>query len=461
MTDSRSTALKFAKENRSRFLDDLKELIAIPSISADSAYKQDIRRAAKWVVARLKAVGFENVKTMESMGGHPIVYGDWMKAGAKASTMLVYGHYDVQPADPLELWETKPFEAVKKGDYLVGRGASDMKGQVVASIAAMEAVMKAGGPPVNIKWMVEGEEEMGSASLADFIKANEKTFACDFALNPDAGMLAPDQPTLTYGLRGLAYFEIHLTGPDKDLHSGFYGGAVRNPGNELARLISLMHDEKNRITLPGFYDSVRALSKEEREGFKRIPHITDADYAREAGVSGLWGEEGFTAFERATSRPTLEVNGMLSGYIGEGPKTVLPSKAMAKISCRLVADQTPKQVEQQMVAFVKEHCHSAVKWEVKMISDADASISKIDSREMKAMDKALETVWGKKVIYRREGGSIPVVAYLQNVLGAECVNTGFGLPDDLIHSPNEHLHLPTWEKGIDALVNFIYNLGEN
>jgi acetylornithine deacetylase/succinyl-diaminopimelate desuccinylase-like protein len=407
----------------------------------------------------LKAIGFENIKTMDT-GGHPVVYADWMKAGPKAPTMLVYGHYDVQPADPIELWESDPFRAVQKGEYLIGRGSSDMKGQVVASLAAFESALKAGELSFNVKWLVEGEEEMGSESLSHFIEANKKVFACDFALNPDAGMLAPDQPTLTYGLRGLAYFEIHLTGPDKDLHSGFYGGAVRNPGNELSRLIGLMHDEKNRITLPGFYDSVRELSKEEREGFKRVPHTTDADYAREAGVSGLWGEEGFTAFERATSRPTLEVNGIYCGYIGEGPKTVLPSKAMAKISCRLVADQTPKQVHEQMTAFVKAHCHPAVKWEVRLISDADPSISKIDSREMKAMEKALEAVWDKKTVYRREGGSIPVVAYLQNVLGAECVNTGFGLPDDLIHSPNEHLHLPTWEKGIDALVHFIYNLGE-
>ncbi|HLD93470.1 MAG TPA: dipeptidase [Anaerolineales bacterium] len=459
MADSRSKALEFAKQNRGRFLDELKELVAIPSISADSAHKSDIKRASEWLEAKLKALGFENVKSMDT-GGHPIVYGDWMKAGAKAPTMLVYGHYDVQPPDPLELWESKPFEAVKKGDYLVGRGTSDMKGQVIASLAAVESALTAGEVPVNIKWMIEGEEEMGSGSMADFIRANSKTFASDFALNPDAGMLAADQPTLTYGLRGLAYFEIHLTGPDKDLHSGYYGGTVRNPGNELARLISGMHDEHNRVTLPGFYDSVRNLDDEERAEFKRVPHASDSDYIRAAGVTELWGEEGYTAFERATARPTLEVNGILCGYTGEGPKTVLPSKAMAKVSCRLVADQSPKQVEQQMMAYVKEHCHPAVKCEVKMISDGDPAISERDSRPMKAMDKALEAIWGKKAIYRREGGTISAVAYMQKILGAECVNTGFGLPDDLIHSPNEHMHLPTWEKGVDALIHFIYNLGE-
>lgn len=459
MTDPRSTALQFAKDNRERFLKELGELVAIPSISADSAYKADIKRAAEWLIAKLKALGFENIKMMET-GGHPLVYADLLKAGPNAPTMLIYGHYDVQPADPLELWETKPFEAVKKGDYLIGRGTSDMKGQVIASLAAVEAALKAGSLPVNIKWMIEGEEEIGSSSMADFIQANKDTFACDFALNPDAGMLAPDQPTLTYGLRGLAYFEIHLTGPAMDLHSGFFGGAVRNPGNELARLISGMHDEKNRVTLPGFYDSVLPLDAEERAEFKRIPHTGDEDYAREAGVSGLWGEEGFTAFERATSRPTLEVNGILCGYTGEGPKTVLPAKAMAKISCRLVANQKPKDVEKQLNAYMKAHAHPAIKWEVKMISDADASISKRDSHEMRAMSKAQETVWGSKPIFRREGGSIPVVAYFQDVLKAEAVNTGFGLPTDLIHSPNERMHLPTWEKGIDSLIHFIYNLGE-
>jgi len=457
MADPRSKAIQFAHDNRSRFLDELDQLVAIPSVSADSTYKPDILRAAEWLVSKLKNLGFEHVKTLDT-GGHPIVYADLMKAGSKAPTMLVYGHYDVQPADPLELWESPPFKTTQRGALLFGRGTSDMKGQVIASLAAVEAALTAGSVPVNIKWMIEGEEEIGSSSMADFIKANDKLFACDFALNPDAGMLAPDQPTLTYGLRGLAYFEIHLTGPAMDLHSGFFGGTVRNPANELARLISGMHDDKNRVTLPGFYDSVRPLDKEERAEFKRIPHTGDSDYVREAGVTGLWGEAGYTAFERATSRPTLEVNGLLSGYTGEGPKTVLPAKAMAKISCRLVADQKPKQVEQQLVAYMKEHTHPAVKWEVKMISDADASISKRDSREMRAMSKALETVWGSKPIFRREGGSIPVVAYLQDMLGAECVNTGFGLPEDHIHSPNERMHLPTWEKGIDSLIHFIYNL---
>ncbi|MEX2161474.1 MAG: dipeptidase [Anaerolineales bacterium] len=459
MTDARSTALKYAKDNRARFLDELKELVSIQSVSADSAFKPEIQKAADWLMAKLKALGFDNIQKMDT-GGHPIVYADLMKAGPKAPTMLVYGHYDVQPADPVELWETPPFEGVVKGEYLMGRGASDMKGQVIASMAAIEAALKAGPLPVNVKWMIEGEEEIGSSSMAKFIRANAKLFACDFAVNPDAGMLAPDAPTLTYGLRGLAYFEIRLTGPGLDLHSGLFGGAIRNPANELARLISGMHDEKNRVTLPGFYNSVLPLEAEERAEFKRIPHTSDQDYATAAGVTKLWGEEGYTAFERATSRPTLEVNGLLSGYTGEGPKTVLPAKAMAKISCRLVPDQKPEEVEQQLNAYMKANAHPAVKWEVKMISDGDPSISKRDTREMNAMSKALEAVWGSKTIWRREGGTVPVVAYIHDELGAECINTGFGLPDDRLHSPNERMHLPTWEKGIDALVHFIYNLGE-
>ena len=411
------------------------------------------------MVNKLSALGFENAKKVDT-GGHPVVFAEMMKAGPKAPTMLVYGHYDVQPPDPEDLWETPPFEAVQKGDYLMGRGTSDMKAQVIASTAALEAALSAGPLPINVKWLLEGEEEIGSSSMADFIRANDKLFASDFVLNTDAGMLAPGVPTLTYGLRGLAYFELHLTGPSMDLHSGLFGGAIRNPANELAKLIAGMHDEKNRVTLPGFYDSVRDLDKQEREEFKRIPHTSDDDYAKEAGVNALWGEEGYTAFERTTSRPTLEVNGMLSGYTGEGPKTVLPSKAMAKISCRLVPDQSSKEVEKQLNAYLKKHVDPAIKWELKLISDGEPSISERDSREMRAMSKAMETVWGSKPVFRREGGSIPVVAYFQDVLKAESVNTGFGLPDDRIHSPNERQHLPTWEQGIDALIHFIYNLGE-
>lgn len=458
MTDARSAALKFAKDNRSRFLEELKDLVAIPSISAESAHKPDMQRGAEWLSAKLKKLGFENIQIMET-GGHPLVYADLKLAGDKAPTMLIYGHYDVQPADPVNLWKTPPFEATRQGDLLFGRGASDMKGQVIASLAAVESALQAGQVPVNIKWMIEGEEETGSPNMAGFIQKNAKLFKADFALNPDAGMLSPTQPTITYGLRGLAYFEIHVTGPSLDLHSGFYGGTVRNPANELARLIGGMHDENMRVTLPGFYDKVRKLDDEERADFKRLPQ-NDAMYLEMSGAKALWGEKEFSAYERATARPTLDVNGLLSGYIGEGPKTVLPGKAMAKLSCRLVADQEPLEVEKQLRQYLEKNADPSVTWELKLISEADPSISERDSQAVRAMAKAQETVWGVKPIYRREGGSVPVVGYFQSQLGMESVNVGSGLPDDQLHSPNERLHVPTWEKEIDAFVHFIYNLGE-
>ncbi len=456
MADSRSKALQFAKDNRARFLEELGQLVAIPSVSADSKHTPDVLRAADWLAAKLKKLGFENIQIMPT-DGHPMVAGDWRGAGPKAKTMLIYGHYDVQPVDPVELWDTPPFETTKKGDLLFGRGTSDMKGQVIATLAAVEAALHAGDVPLNMKFMLEGEEETGSPTMGAFVKKNAKTFASDFALNPDAGMLSPEIPTITYGLRGLAYFEVHITGPKMDLHSGFFGGTVRNPANELARLIAGMHDENNRVTLPGFYDPVRELDDDERAQFKRLPQ-DDNFYMQQTGVKQLWGEEGFTALERVTGRPTLDVNGLLSGYTGEGPKTVLPGKAMAKISCRLVADQDPYEVEKQMKKYMEENASPAVTWEVKLISDSVASISERDSAEIQAMAKAQETVWGVKPIFRREGGTIPVVGHLQGVLKVESINVGYGLPEDHIHSPNERLHLPTWEKGIDSLIHFIYNL---
>ncbi len=457
MTDSRTAALKYSQDNRTKTLEELKELVAIPSVSADPAYKADILRAAEWVAAKLKALGFENVELMDT-GGHPMVYGDLMVAGEGAPTMLVYGHYDVQPADPMELWETPAFEAVQKGDLLFGRGASDMKGQVIASIAAVEAALQAGNVPVNIKWMIEGEEETGSPTMAQFMHQHAKRFAADFALNPDAGMLSPTQPTITYGLRGMSYFELHVSGPALDLHSGFFGGTVRNPANELARVIGSMQDAAGRVTIPGFYDKVRQLDEAERADFRRLPQ-DDAFYLQQSGAKALWGDKDFTAYERATAQPTLDVNGLLSGYTSEGPKTVLPAKAMAKFSCRLVPDQDPFEIEALVRKYIEDTIDPSVQWELKLLSDALPSISERDSSAVQAMAKAQETVWGVKPIFRREGGSVPVVGHLQG-LGIESINVGSGLPDDQLHSPNERLHLPTWEKEIEAMIHFIYNLGE-
>jgi acetylornithine deacetylase/succinyl-diaminopimelate desuccinylase-like protein len=451
-------ALDYAKQNRERFLDDLNESLRIPSISTDADYKSEVLRAAEWMANHLRGLGIENVEVMPTDNdGHPVVYGDYLKKPG-APTVLIYGHYDVQPADPLELWESGPFEPQVRGDLLYARGSSDMKGQVLATFHAVESALKAGEMPVNLKFLIEGEEEIGSKHLESFLRKHSDKFKADVSLNPDAGMLGIDMPTITYGLRGLAYMEVHVWGPRADLHSGLYGGVVHNPAQALAELIAKMHDEKGRVTLPGFYDRVRPISEEERADFARLPS-NDKHYLEETGVPALWGEDGFISAERTGARPTLEVNGLLSGWTGPGSKTVLPAKAMAKISCRLVPDQDSDEVVEQMTRFMEANAPKTVKWEVKKLTGSPHAIADLNNPGVKAMHDAMESVWGTRPLYRREGGSIGAVAMLQQICGVESVLVGMGLPSDNVHSPNEHLHLPTWYRGIDAFIHFFYNMG--
>jgi acetylornithine deacetylase/succinyl-diaminopimelate desuccinylase-like protein len=397
---------------------------------------------------------------MSTDGGHPVVYGDLIHQPG-APTVLVYGHYDVQPADPLELWESGPFEPQVRGDLLYGRGASDMKGQVLATFHAIESLMKGGAElPVNVKFLLEGEEEIGSKNLEPFLQKHASRFKADISLNPDAGMMGENMPTITYGLRGLAYFEIHVMGPKADLHSGLYGGTVHNPAQVLAELIAKMHDKNGKITLPGFYDKVRPISKKERADFARLPN-DEAHYLAETGVPALWGENKFLPAERTGARPTLEVNGLLSGWTGPGSKTVLPARAMAKISCRLVPDQTPAEVEEQMVRFMEQNAPPTVTWEVKKLTGSPYAIADLKNQGVKAMNDAMQAAWGVRPFYRREGGSIGAVAMLQQICGVESVLVGMGLPGDNVHSPNEHLHLPTWHKGIESFIHFFNNLGRH
>jgi len=453
------TALDFAKQNRERFLNDLNDVLKIPSVSTDPQHNADTLRAAEWMAEHLKQIGMENIEIMPTdNNGHPIVYADYIKK-PNAPTVLIYGHYDVQPVDPIELWDTGPFEPEVRGDLLYARGSSDMKGQVVATLHAIESVMKAGEMPVNLKFLLEGEEEIGSMNLELFLKKHADKFKADVSLNPDAGMIGKDMPTITYGLRGLAYMELLITGPKADLHSGLYGGAVHNPAQVLTELIAKMHDEKGRITLPGFYERVRQLSDQEREDFKRLPN-DDQSYLDETGVPSLWGEEGYTSAERVGARPTLEVNGLLSGWTGPGSKTVLPAKAMAKISCRLVADQNEHDVYEQMREFLRANAPETVQWEVKVLHGSPYAIADLENPGVKAMNDAMESVWGARPFYRREGGSIGAVAMLQQICGVESVLVGTGLGTDNVHSPNEHMHLSTWYKGIDAYIHFFYNMGK-
>ena len=455
MADQRQDALKYALTNRENFLDSYKEILAIPSISTEKEHKPDITRAAEWLSAQLRSLGMQKVQLLPT-AQYPIVYGENLGAPG-APTVLIYGHYDVQPVDPLDLWKTPPFEPAVIEDDIFARGASDMKGQALITLKAAESVIQTGGMPINIKWLFEGEEEIGSPNLAAFITGHTEMLACDFAVNPDSGMIGRDFPTITYGLRGLAYFELRVFGPAHDLHSGMFGGVVHNPATALAELIAGMHDRNGRVSLPGFYNQVRDLSQEERQELARLP-VYESDYIDQTGVAALHGEAGFTANEQAGARPTLDVNGLLSGFIGEGSKTVIPAWAMAKLSMRLVPNQDPQEVHQQLLQYMEKNAPRDIRWELKSLSGSPASISDRNNPGVQAMARALETVWGQRPYFKREGGSIPVVGDMQRLLGVESVICGFGLPDDNVHAPNEKQNLPTWYRGIDAYIHFFLNL---
>jgi len=456
MSKNRKAAIQFFQKNRARFIEEFVDIIAIPSISTESEHKNDMQRCADWLAQKLDDLGMDNASVYPT-SGEPIVYGESLTAGRDAPTVLIYGHYDVQPVDPVELWDSDPFSADIRGDNLYARGATDMKGQLMASLFALEAIKENGGLPVNVKFLFEGEEEIGSPSLDGFIADHRELLTCDLVLNPDTGMLAPDLPTITYALRGLVYFELRIYGPEHDLHSGMFGGVVNNPAQVLCELVAGMHDEQGKITLPGFYNNVRSIDDGERRELARLP-LDEAFYLKQSGVPSLWGESEFSPVERVGARPTLEVNGLLSGFTGEGSKTVLPSSAMAKISCRLVPDQEPEEVHQQMLAYLSANAPNTVRYELELISVGSTAISDRESTGVKAMSEALNTVWGKRPVFRREGGTIPVVAMFKDYLDVESVNTGFSLPDDNLHAPNEKIHLPTWERGIEAIIHFFYNL---
>lgn len=446
-------AIAYTKQRQEAFLEDLKSLVRIPSISTLSERKADMQRAAEWIADELRANGFESVGILPT-GGPPVVTGEWRKAGPSAPTLLFYGHYDVQPTDPIELWESDPFDPQIRGDYLFGRGASDMKGQAVAHLKAIESLIRTTGLPVNMKFLIEGEEEVGSPHLEAFLREHKDRFTCDLVLNGDSGILAAETPSLTYALRGLIYFELRLQGPTSDLHSGSFGGAVDNPASVLCWLIAGMKDGEGRITLPGFYDHVRPLEADERQAMAELP-TTEAWWQSQTGAPALAGEKGYTSTERATARPTLDVNGFLSGFTGEGSKTVLPSKAMAKISMRLVPDQTPEDVRKGLNAYLKANLPPTVTWELLEHSACLPAIVERDTKAVQAASKALEAVWGKPPLFSRMGGSVPVVGMIQEILGVETLMLGYGLPDDNLHAPNERQYLPNFFRGIETTIRFL------
>ena len=448
-------AIEYLHNHHQAYLSELIEFIKIPSISTLPENAKDVNQAAEFLARKLKSLGVEHVEVFPT-ARHPIVYGDYIHAGSDQPTVLVYGHYDVQPVDPIELWKHEPFTPTQVGDDLFARGASDMKGQIWAVISAIESIMRTDTFPVNLKFIVEGEEEIGSLHFDEFLVAHKDLLSASYSLNADTGMLAPDLPTIVYGLRGLAYFEIKVYGPSHDLHSGVFGGVVQNPAQVLADLVSGMRDKDGIVQLPHFYDKVVPLTAQERTELARLK-MDDAYYQNQTGAPATWGEKGYTPVERTGGRPTLDVNGLLSGFIGAGAKTVIPAWAMAKLSTRLVPDQSPDDVRQQLTEYMQEHAPKTVTWSVEQLSGGSPSISDINTYESRALADALEIVWGVKPTYKREGGSVPVVSSMQKVLGIDSVLTGFGLPDDNIHSPNEKLHLPSWIKGMEALVHFFYN----
>lgn len=432
-------------------LNEFQEFLKIPSVSTSEEHKNDVLKAADFLVDQLNQLNFTNVKAFPTQR-HPLVFGEYIVSPDKP-TILIYGHYDVQPPDPLALWNSPPFESQIQDDYIYARGASDMKGQIWAVLSALRAILETGELPVNVKILYEGEEEIGSPSLDEFLKTHQSMLKCDIVLNPDAGMLAPNKPTITYALRGMAYFELKITGPKADLHSGLFGGVVGNPANILCDLISKMHDEQGRITLPGFYDDVLTIADEEKEDLSKLG-IDENFYKNNTGVRELAGETGFSPVERVSTRPTLDVNGLYSGYIQEGAKTIIPSYAMAKISTRLVPEQDPAVVQQSFKTFLEKNVPPSVIWDLRYLSGAPAYLSEPKGAWFESYLDALKNTWGVEPLKKREGGSIPVATSMKEILGVDSILTGFGLPDDQIHSPNERMHLPTHKKGVEALIRF-------
>jgi acetylornithine deacetylase/succinyl-diaminopimelate desuccinylase-like protein len=454
MPKSVAAAVDLARKSRDRTLAELRQFLSIPSVSTNAPGNEDVKRAADWMSERLMALGLKSVQVMPT-GGHPVVYGELLEAGPSAPTVLIYGHYDVQSAAPLGDWDSDPYRPVIRGDELFARGASDNKGQIMACVAAVDAVRGAGASPINIKFVIEGEEELGSPNFAGFLKENHDILGGDFVLNPDAGMLGPETPTIYYGLRGMYVCDLRVFGPARDLHSGSYGGVVHNPIHALSHVIAGLHDADGRVTLEGFYDRVRELTAEERAEMASLPR-DEASYLKQSGVSKLWGEPGFSPVEREGARPAVDVVHILAG----SPKSAIPAEANAIITARLVPDQDPKDVHQSLMDYLARSFPATVRWETTRSEGFPASLTDRDTAGVRALARAMEAVWGKAPLFCRSGGSIAAVGQIQEILGLDSVLTGFALPDAQMHGPNEKLHLPTWERGIEALVRFFYLLAE-
>jgi acetylornithine deacetylase/succinyl-diaminopimelate desuccinylase-like protein len=459
-----SAAVDFARQNQSRFLSELKDLLRVPSVSTLPEHAGDVRRAAEMLAAEMRRIGLEHVRLIETSTaerkGHPLVYGDWLHAAGKP-TVLCYGHYDVQPPDPLDEWLTPPFEPAERNGNLYARGAVDDKGQMYMHLKALEALFQTdkGKLPVNVRIVLEGEEEVGGEGIAAFVREHPEELKADFALVSDTEMFAPELPTLCVGLRGLVYTEIEVRGAKSDLHSGMYGGAAPNPFVAMAQIIAGLKDREGKILIPGFYDDVQAPSEAEMAAWKRLPFDEEHYRQTEVGSPALTGEAGFSVLERTWARPTLDVHGMPGGFTGAGAKTVIPARAVAKVSMRLVPAMTPQKAFAQYKAFVESLAPKGVTVEVRLIHSGDAIVIGTDNPYVMAAKDAMREVFGKETVFVRGGGSIPIVGDIERHLKIPAVMMGFGLPDDNLHAPNEKFHIPNFYRGIESIIRMLEKLG--
>jgi acetylornithine deacetylase/succinyl-diaminopimelate desuccinylase-like protein len=454
-------AVTYARENQQRFLSELKDLLRIPSVSTLPEHKKDVLRAAEFVATHLRNIGMEHVEVI-STNGHPLVYADWLKAAGKP-TVLCYGHYDVQPPDPLDEWHSPPFEPTERNQNLYARGAVDDKGQMYMHIKAFESLLKTNGGnlPVNVRVLIEGEEEVGGESIAKFVREHPERLKADVALVSDTEMFAPNLPTLCVGLRGMVYTELEATGAKTDLHSGMYGGAAPNPFEALARLITKLKDEKGKILIPGFYNRVKRPSAAELKAWHSLPFNVEHFRKTEVGSKQLTGEAKFGVLERLWARPTLEVHGMPGGFIGAGAKTVIPARASAKVSMRLVPDQRPAEIFKLYSKFVQKNVPKGISINIRQYSLADPIVIKTNNKFVQASTQAMKEVFNKDTVFIRTGGSIPIVADFEKHLKIPSVMMGFGLPDDNLHAPNEKFHIPNFYRGIESIIRFLQKVGEN
>jgi acetylornithine deacetylase/succinyl-diaminopimelate desuccinylase-like protein len=443
----------YIKENKDRYIDELIQILRIPSISSLPENKKDINDCASFLANKLKDAGMSRVEIFQTEG-HPLVYGEWLAAPGRP-TVLIYGHYDVQPVDPLEEWTNPPFEPVVKEGKIWARGATDDKGQMYVHIKSVEAFFKANGSlPVNVKFLLEGEEEIGSESIASFIKTKKDLLKCDAVVISDTSLFAKGVPTITYGLRGLAYLEVEVTGPNRDLHSGSFGGAVANPINILAGMIAKLHDKNGKVTIPGFYKDVLKVTAKEKENLAKLK-FSERAFAKDLGVAELKGENGYTTLERLWVRPTLDCNGIWGGFTGHGAKTVIPSKASAKLSMRLVPNQDPKNIAKDFEKYFKSLAPKSVKVSVKYLHGGSPAMAPLESKAVQAGALAMQKAFGKKTVFMREGGSIPIVVDFMKILKAPAVLMGLGLDSENLHSPNEHFDLDHYQKGILTSAYFL------